>query len=154
MQTIDHLLGFLEVDSNTIATGAILSDLLAPKMGDIIERFYAHVLRYDIGPAITAETIATLKEKQKRHWLMLFNSRFGSDYCASAQRIAIRHRDIALNPRWYVAGYVHLKLAYVDAIMNSDHGPLTKRNLVAALEKYIAVDMALALSTYDAIVLT
>lgn len=153
MQTIDHLLDFLEVDSNTKAAGEMLSDLLAPKMGDVVDRFYDHVMRYEISPAITPDMIATLKEKQTRHWLTLFNSQFGPDYCASAQRVAIRHRDIALNPRWYVAGYVRLKLAYVDVIMDSDYGPLTKRSLVAALEKYIAVDMALALSTYDAVVL-
>lgn len=154
MQTIDHLLAFLEVDSATVATAEILSDLLAPKMGDIIERFYDHVMRHDISPDVTADTITALKKKQKQHWLMLFNSRFDADYCASAQRIAIRHRDIALNPRWYVAGYVHLKLAYMDVIMDSDFGPLTKRDLVRTLERYVAVDMALALSTYDAIVLT
>jgi hypothetical protein len=154
MQTIDKLLAFLEVDSNTVATAEILSDILAPKLDDIIERFYENVLRYDISPALTADTIVTLKEKQKQHWLALFTSRFGPDYCASARRIAIRHRDIALNPRWYIAGYVQLKLAYTDVIMDSEFGPLTKRNLVETLEKYIAVDMALALSTYDAIVVS
>ena len=38
--------------------------------------------------------------------------------------------------------------------MDSEYGPITKRKLLNTLEKYIAVDMALALSTYDAIVLS
>jgi hypothetical protein len=151
---INRLLVFLEVDADTIAAGEMLSDLIAPQLDEIIEDFYDHVYANDISPFVTAAAIPALKEKQKQHWLALFKSRFGPDYCASARRIAIRHRDIDLNPLWYVAGYSRLKLAYVETIMNSEFGPLTKRKLVKALEQYIAIDMALALSTYEATVLT
>lgn len=150
---IDQLLAFLEIDADTMASADILSDLLAPRLDTIIEDFYEHMRGYDINPSLTAEVIPALKDKQKQHWLSLFKSKFGPDYCSSTRRIAIRHRDIELNPLWYVAAYTHLKIAYGDVIMNSDYGPVTKRKLIKTLDKYIAVDMALALSTYDAVVL-
>lgn len=150
---INQLLAFLDVNADTKASGTILADLLAPRLDAIIESFYDHLRAYNISPHITAEIVPKLKDKQKQHWLALFKSGFGADYCASARRIAIRHRDIDLNPLWYIAGYTHLKFAYVEAILDSDFEPLTKKNLVKALEKYIAIDMALALSTYEAIVL-
>lgn len=150
---IDQLLAFLEFDEEAAASAETLSNLLTPQMDDIIERFYDRLIQYDVSPALAADVIPTLKERQKQHWMALFNSEFGPDYCARARRIAIRHRDIDLNPLWYVAAYMYLKLGYIDAIMNSEYGPVTKRALLNTLEKYIAVDMALALSTYDAVVL-
>lgn len=154
MLTIDQLLEFLEIDSDTMASAEILSDLLAPRLDEIIESFYVHIQRYDMNILLSADVVRRLKEKQKQHWLALFKSRFGPDYCAAARRIAIRHRDIDLNPFWYIAGYTYLKLAYAEVIANSDFESATKRKLVKALEKYIAVDMALALSTYDAVLLS
>lgn len=154
VQMIDQLLAFLEIDAETIASAETLSDLLAPRLDEIIEDFYNHMQGYEINALITADVIPSLKEKQKQHWLALFKSQFGPDYCSSVRRIAIHHRDIDLNPLWYVAGYMHLKLAYIDVIMSSDYGPVTKRKLLKTLEKYIAADMALALSAYDAVVLT
>ena len=64
----------------------------------------------------------------------------------------MRHRDIALSPMWYVAGYMRLKLAFIEVIIRSDYSIVTKGQLVKTLEKYIAIDMALALSTYDAVI--
>ena len=151
---IDRLLAFLEFDTETDALAKALFDLITPQIDGVIERFYQRLIQYDVSPALTADVIPALKKRQKQHWLTLFKSGFGPDYCARARRIAIRHRDIDLNPLWYVAAYVRLKLEYIDAIMDSEYGPITKRKLLNTLEKYIAVDMALALSTYDAIVLS
>ncbi len=151
---IDQLLDFLEIDADTMASGDVLADLLGPRLDDIIEDFYNHMEGFEVSAVIAADLIPSLKQKQKQHWLALFRSRFGPDYCAGARRIAIRHRDTELGPLWYVAGYAHLKLAYIDVIMNSDIESATKRKLLKTLEKYIAVDMALALSAYDAVVLT
>lgn len=151
---IDQLLDFLEIDADTLASGEILADLLSPQLDDIVEDFYGHMEGFDVNALVAADVMPALKQKQKQHWLALFKSGFGPDYCASARRIAIRHRDIELSPLWYIAGYTRLKLAYIEAILTSDVEPAAKRRLLRALEKYIAIDMALALSAYDAVVLT
>lgn len=153
MQTIDRLLEFLEIDTDTMAAAEILSDLLAPRLDDIVDAFYDRVRRYQINAHVTPDVIPRLKEKQKQHWVALFDSGFGPDYCASTRRIAIRHRDIGLDPAWYIAGYTHVKLAFIEIIIRSGFEPAAKGRLVKTLEKFLAIDMALALSTYDVVVL-
>ena len=151
---IEKLLAFLEVNTETIASASTISDLLAPQLDRIIADLYDRLHDHDVSPRITSAAIPALKTKQKQHWLALFRSQFGQDVCSHARRIALRHHEIGLGPLWYVAAYVHLKLAFIEVIMNSDLGPVTKRKLVRTLEKYVAIDMVLALSTYDAVVLS
>jgi hypothetical protein len=150
---IDRLLRFLEVDDATKASGATLSNLLAPQLDGIIERFYARVQEFDLNPYVTERSVASLKIKQKQHWIDLFNSQFDETHLRTTRRIAVRHRDVALNPMWYIAGYMRLKLAFIEVILKS-HAPIeTKGQMIKTLDKYIAIDMALALGTYDTVVL-
>lgn len=64
----------------------------------------------------------------------------------------MRHREIDLDLMWYVLGYAALKISFTEVIIDSQLPPITKGRLVKALEKYVAFDMALALSTYSAAV--
>jgi len=150
---IEKIMAFLEIDAETQASAVTLSQLLVPHFDRAIEEFYATVMRFQINPHVTARSIATLKQRQKQHWLTLFHSRFDDEFFSSVSRIGVRHRDIDLNPMWYVAGYTRLKLAFVEVIIQSDLHVVTKGQLVKTLDKYIAVDMALALSAYDAVIL-
>jgi len=149
---IGKLFEFLEIDAETRASALVLSDLLTPHFEDIIERFYSKVQAFDISPHVADQVIETLKQKHKRHWSALLHSQFQEEYFASIRRIGIRHRDVALSPKWYVAGYMKLKLAFIEVIIRSDYSIVTKGQRVKTLEKYIAIDMALALSTYDAMI--
>ena len=54
---------------------------------------------------------------------------------------------------WYIAGYMRLKLAFIEVIIRSNFPAETKGHLIKALDQYIAIDMALALGTYDTVVL-
>jgi hypothetical protein len=150
---IDRLLRFLEVDDATKASGATLSNLLAPQLDGIIERFYARVQEFDLNPYVTERSVASLKIKQKQHWIDLFNSQFDENHLRNTRRIAVRHRDVALNPMWYIAGYMRLKLAFIEVILKSRAPVESKGQMIKTLDKYIAIDMALALGTYDTVVL-
>ena len=150
---IDRLLRFLEVDATAKRSGKILSDLVAPHLDDIIDHFYSRVQEFDINPQVTDKAITSLKTRQKQHWIELFNSQFGEDYLRNVRRIALRHRDIELDPMWYIAGYMRLKLAFIEVIIHSNFPVGVKGQLIKTLDQYIAVDMALALGTYDTVVL-
>lgn len=150
---IEKLFEFLDIDSETRASAKILSELLAPRVDDVIEEFYNTVQRLHVSPHVTAQVIPRLKRKQTQHWVALFQSQFDEDYFASIRQIGVRHRDIDLSPMWYVAGYARLKLAFIEVILRSNLPVATKGQLVKTLDKYIAIDMALALSTYDAVIL-
>jgi hypothetical protein len=150
---IEKLFQFLNIDAETRASASLLSDLLVPHVDEVVEEFYSKVEELDISAHIGSRTISTLKQKQKQHWIALFQSQFQDDYFAGVRRIGVRHRDIELNPMWYVAGYMRLKLAFVEVIIRSHLPAVTKGQLVKTLDKYIAIDMAFALSTYDAVIL-
>ena len=83
----------------------------------------------------------------------MFNSQFGEEYLRNVRRIAVRHRDVDLDPMWYIAGYMRIKLAFIEVIIRSKIPVETKGHLIKALDQFIAVDMALALGTYDTVVL-
>lgn len=119
----------------------------------MVEDFYAKVRSHEISPYVSDAAISRLKVRQKEHWAALFNGKFDADYINSVRKIGIKHRDIALNPMWYVAGYMTLKIAFTNVIVNTAIPPITKGRLIKTLDKFAAFDMAVALSAYDAVVL-
>ena len=75
--------------------------------------------------------------------------RFSPASSASATLIAIKHHELGLDPKWYIAGYALMKLRFTERLLKAALPQATKEALIATLEKYIAVDMALSLSTYS-----
>ena len=67
----------------------------------------------------------------------------------SVRRVGIRHRDIKLGTAWYVAGYMVLKMEIVNCILKANIPLAQKGRMLRAAEKYIALDMVIALSAYD-----
>jgi methyl-accepting chemotaxis protein len=153
LDDIGKLLAFLDVDGESGALAKVLSDLLMPQLDAIIDDFYGRVRALDLHPHMTDQVVARLKSRQKRHWAALFASEFGSDYIKSTQQIGIRHKDVELDPKWYVAGYMRLKLAFTEIVLRADLPAVAKGKLLKVLDKYVAIDMALALSTYEMAVL-
>jgi hypothetical protein len=149
---IEQLRDFLEIDDMTKQYARVLLALFTGCGDEIIIDFYGKIQKSVIGPYVTDDAVARLISKQKAHWVALFNSDFGRDYLLSVRRIGIQHRDIALNPLWYVAGYTKLKLSMIERIAALDVSQDKKSSLVTALEKYVAMDMALALATYHSVI--
>jgi hypothetical protein len=63
--------------------------------------------------------------------------------------IGIKHHEVGLDSKWYIAGYAMMKAAFMERILEAPLPPNLKSALIVTLEKYVAVDMALALSTYS-----
>lgn len=151
---IETLLRFLEFDDETKRLGKTLWDILAPRTDQVLDVFYQRVQRVGIEPLLSDTAIAALKIKQRAHWEALFRSDFDAEYMASVRRIGIRHRDIGLDLGSYVAAYMALKIEFTDLLVACTELPvLTRGRLIKALYRYVALDMALALSTYDAAIL-
>jgi hypothetical protein len=144
---------YLDINDETKARGRELWELLDPHADAVIESFYAQVRSFDISSHVTDAAVERLKARQKQHWASLFSGQFNDDYVKSVRRIGIKHRDIMLNPMWYVAGYMMLKIAFTNVIADAALPPITKGRFIKTLDKFAAFDMALALSTYDAVVL-
>lgn len=149
----ERLRDFLEIDDRSKQNARVLLALFTAHADDIVGEFYRKVQRSEISPHVTDDAVELLKAKQKAHWTALFSSDFGRGYAQSVRRAGIQHRDIALNPSWYVAGYAKLKIEFMQWIAMLDVPPDKKNGLITTLEKYVAIDMALALASYDSVIL-
>ena len=94
-------------------------------------------------------TIERLKVRQKQHWRSLFSSAFDEGYARIVSMIGIKHHEIGLDSKWYIAGYAIIKAAFAEKIMEAPLPMRAKSALIVTLEKYVAIDMALALSAYS-----
>ena len=150
---IRELLCFIEIDEETKGLGLEIWRLIEPHADGVIKDFYNKVKVFGISAYVTDAAIERLMAKQKQHWAALFGSRFDTDYANSARHVGIQHHDIALNPMWYVAGYMALKIALTRIIVDAELPAMRKGGLIKTLDKYVAFDMALAMSTYNAVVI-
>jgi len=150
---IEQLLKFLDINDDTRRLGQSLWQVLAPSVDAVLDSFYLKVHLVGIEPQLPDATVVRLKAKQKAHWASLFHSEFDEQYITGVQRIGIKHRDIDLKLTSYVAAYMVLKIEFANVIVRSDLSVLTKGLLIKTLDKYVALDMALALSTFDAAIL-
>ena len=150
---IEKLLRFLEIDEQQYKLAEVVWKVLAPSADIVLDSFYHKVQQVGIEPLLTDDEVVRLKERQKVHWERLFRSRFDEDYLASVARIGLRHRGIGLDLGSYAAGYIGLKIEFGNVIVHSELPVVAKGLLVKTLDKFVAVDMALAWSTYDAALL-
>lgn len=149
---IEKLLNFIEISEETSQWGPEIWQLIEPRTDAILENFYTKVGSFHVNVDLPPDTVVRLIGKQKQHWRALFSSKFDEEYANSVRRLGIRHREINLDLAWYVLGYAALKVAFTEVIIDSPMPPIKKGRFIKALEKYVAFDMALALSTYSATV--
>jgi hypothetical protein len=149
---ISQLLHFIEINDDTTLQGPDIWQILEPRVDSILVAFYAKVNSFHVNANLTDDMIGPLINKQKQHWKSLFSSQFDEEYANGVRRLGIRHREINLDLMWYVLGYAALEIAFTEVIIDNQMPPIKKGRLVKALKKYIAFDMALALSTYGATV--
>jgi hypothetical protein len=146
---MDDLIRFLGIDARAKQYAKLVWPLIQDHAAGIIEDFYVEAGKSDMSHVLDAETIGRLKLKQKEHWQALFSSKFNQQYFNCASLVGIKHREIGLDPKWYIAGYSKIKGQFATLILDAPLSTSTQSNLVATLDKYVALDMALALSSYS-----
>ncbi|MDA9505281.1 hypothetical protein XI09_11420 [Bradyrhizobium sp. CCBAU 11386] len=118
--------------------------------GEIIGAFYRDTQQSAAGSLLEGRIIERLSVAQREHWHSLFNSGFDDAYLRRAALIGIKHHEMGLDPKWYIAAYALMKARFAEHLLLHTDVPLPlKSALVVTLEKYVAVDMALALSSYS-----
>ena len=140
---------FLGIAKSDMEAARLLWAIVGPQIGGIVDRFYAKLRASHIPLRMSDEVVERLKAKQQAHWARLFSSQFDDDYMRSVRRVGIRHRDIKLGTAWYVAAYMVLKMEIVNCILKANIPLAQKGRMLRAAEKYIALDMVIALSAYD-----
>ncbi len=148
---MERLIRFLNIDVEAKRDAAAIWPLIEHRVDPVIETFYAELRRSDSALPLSAQFVRRLKAKQKDNWHALFESRLDQQYFNSASLIGINHYEIGLDLKWYIAGYVRIKGDFSHAILDSSLPLTTGTSLVTTLDKYVALDMALAISSYTSL---
>ena len=148
---MEELIRFLAINVQSQRDAEEIWQLVEPRAPEIIERFYTEVRGSNINLPLTNQMIDHLKMRQKEHWKHLFESRFDQRYFNNASLIGIKHYEIGLDARWYIAGYMKIKSDFSREILSAPLSLSSKTKLIVTLEKYVALDMALAISSYTSL---
>jgi hypothetical protein len=146
---MQELIRYLGIDTRTELLAERLWHVLEQSADGIIATFYNSTRQSSAGLMLDEATIERLKIRQKQHWQSLFSSAFDEQYVRSVSMIGIKHHEIGLDSKWYIAGYAIIKAAFAEKIMEAPLPLKAKTALIVTLEKYVAIDMALALSVYS-----
>lgn len=145
---MEKLISFLDTDPKARRNAEAIWSLVEHRAGDIIEDFYASMRKSDVDLTLNDQMIERLKIEQRKHWSSLFGSQFDQQYFNRASLIGIKHREMGLDAKWYIAGYTKIKFDFSQAVLNAPLPLPVKAGFVSTLDKYIALDMALAVSSY------
>jgi hypothetical protein len=145
-------LRFLEIDEHDIVELQQARQYIEPKMDQMLERFYAHILSYPEFEALfeDEESIDRARASQKAHWLSeLFGGRFKSSYFNKADRIGRAHARIGLAPSWYIGSYSKMLNEFIECICteaNKEGRPPCET--VQAVCKAVLLDVDLVTHSY------
>jgi hypothetical protein len=145
---MDKLISFIRIDDLTRQDAKIAWSLLQDHAEGIMRDFYADLRRLDAG-LIDATTAERLTLKQKEHWKSLLTGELDQQFFNQSSLVGIKHREVGLDPKWYIAGYQEIKARLTEQLFAAPL-PIERRiSLATALDKYVALDMALAISSYS-----
>ncbi|NLH79784.1 MAG: chemotaxis protein [Phyllobacteriaceae bacterium] len=154
VQDIAGRLRYAAIGPETITELRRVWKTIEPQLPDVLKRFYAHVGAEPALAGLVGARSDTLARAQTRHWAHVFAGTFDAEYARSAEAIGRAHHRIGLEPRWYIAGYQFV-LNEIVALLVARAGwrrkALTKA--LAAVNKAVLLDMDIALSAYQAIVM-
>lgn len=146
---MQDLVRYLGIDLQTQSLARQLWRFLDEPSTEIIASFYRDTRQSGAGLLLGEPAIERLKIKQKEHWRALFNSGFDESYQRSVTMVGIKHYEIGLDPKWYIAGYALIKSRFAEKVLEAPIPTGLKSALIVTLDKYVALDTALALSTYS-----
>jgi rsbT co-antagonist protein RsbR len=118
---------------------------------EVMEELYSRWLRFDEVRRFFPDPIklARVKELQKRYFVRLTSGEYGAAYLEDRLRIGRVHREVGLEPRWYIGAYsvyVQIVLPRVQAAFEYDRKK--REQAVSALVKIVSLDQELALTAY------
>ncbi len=144
-------LAFLGIDASTSKTLRDLQPLLASRIDEILDDFYAHLTTDDELAALFGDNgIDHARLLQRRHWLeYLFAGNFDDEYLQRAAAIGKNHERMGLEPRWYLAAYSFILSRIVDLVMKEFVSEPERMNeAIQAVTKALFVDMDMAVSSH------
>lgn len=142
---------FFEITDDDLKLLASLKDFAERCTDDIVEGFYALLLRHpQTKRLLNDETmVRRLRRTQRDYFLGLFAGRCDMAYVEDRLRVGAAHERIGLAPKWYLGAYRRY-LQLVHEQMFSELGADVAKSAFAAIARLVYFDQALAIDTYIA----
>ncbi|MGA3302863.1 MAG: globin-coupled sensor protein [Methylovirgula sp.] len=151
---------FYELDDESVALLREYKPYLLANFGEALDAVYRHIRQFSDGASSYQkdETVVTSKERQLRHWGLVFEARFDEEYQASARSIFEMRRQFGLDPQWYSGCYsvaatrilekITLKLISEGVLFFSRRHHQKMMKLRRAVLRAIMLDLAYAIEIY------
>jgi signal transduction histidine kinase len=141
-------LGFDERDAMLLHD---LVDVFEPRLHDIAERFYAHLLNFESTRNVFKDDamVQRLKEAQKAYLMQAVRGPYDAVYFDRRWRIGYIHNVIGLEPRWFIGAfklYHRILFPYIQERYDGDAQGVVDH--ILALDKIMALDMIVGLESY------
>jgi methyl-accepting chemotaxis protein len=146
---MDQLISFLGIDAQVREEARASWTLIEDHAEAIIRDFYAEIRDLPAGQSLDVSIIDHLTRKQAEHWKALLTGDLDETFFNRSSLVGIKHREIGLDPKWYVAGYHRISGRLSELILAAPLPHRRRMSIVAALNRHVALDMALALSSYS-----
>jgi signal transduction histidine kinase len=116
---------------------------------DIIDRLYDHLLKFEPMREFfrNPETLARVKDYQKRYFTELTEGRTDEKYFENRLRVGDTHQRIELLPQWYLGLYSRYFQLIIEQVRDS-LGSEKALDVIPALTKQMFLDIGLALDSY------
>jgi two-component system, NtrC family, sensor kinase len=118
---------------------------------EIVEEFYAHLLRFQQPRWLLADPqrLARVKAAQTDYLLSLTAGAFDMDYIANRLRTGQTHEHVGVTPQWYLGAYsTFARLLFPKILEYYRHRPLAGSAAIKAFIAAMHLDMQLALDAY------
>lgn len=142
-------LAFLGLTAEEAADLAEVRALLAPRLDEVVDGFYAHLFRFErLEPFLEdAATLARLRRTQREYLRGLGDFTAPGEAFARRLRIGLRHAEIGLSYRWYLGSFS--KLFELIAPIVQDAEEERTRARLTALQKALTLDGILGVEAYS-----
>ncbi len=150
---IERRKAFLELSGEDAELLRRLAPQLQVAQKRIIERFYAHLLRFDRTRALIPDdpTLARLEKTQSRYFGRLFEGDYGRAYGDDRLRVGRAHYRVGLEPEWYLGAYaLYLRLLLPEVRRLSAGDWDRALPILDAILKVVFLDVGLAIDAYRA----
>ena len=135
----------LGLDAVQVETARVAWSIIKPKMKDLVEQFYVHLLSTDAKRLFEGKNLQAIKNAQITYWNALFAGRFEPAYQTHVNLIWERHRAAGVDMTRYIGAYAWFSERFFQILAQSDPpAPYGRYSLLSAVNKVIYLDMMIA----------
>lgn len=139
---------FLDFDDEDSKRLRVALERYGPHIGDIVDRFYAHLLATEGTRSVLlrADVHGRLKDMQRSYLGSLGSGDYGEAYLRDRLRIGATHERIGLAPRWYLGAYWLYLREMLPRLLPCANAE--EQAMALSLHKVLLLDMILVTEAY------